>query len=136
MSKIIGLKSLFAGVALAALASCTTVKQRVEGASLGSGGPRYAVDATWPKPLPNQWILGQVAGIATAKDDTIWMVHRPLTLTEDERGSTLNPKRSKCCSAAPPVLQFDRDGNLGRGPAASRGGIMGAGLRRRPHEGR
>ena len=112
MSKIIGLKSLLAAVALAALASCTTVKQRVEGASPGSGGPRYAVDATWPKPLPNQWILGQVAGIATAKDDTIWMIHRPLTLTEDERGSTLNPKRSKCCSAAPPVLQFDRDGNL------------------------
>ena len=86
--------------------------QRVEGASVASGGPRYAVDATWPKPLPNNWILGQVAGIATAIDDTIWMIHRPLTLTEDERGATLTPKRSKCCSAAPPVLQFDRAGKL------------------------
>jgi hypothetical protein len=103
MSKIIGLKSLLAAFALAALASCTTVKQRIEGASQGSGGPRYAVDATWPKPLPNNWILGQVAGIATAKDDTIWMIHRPLTLTEDERGSTLNPKRSKCGATCPTV---------------------------------
>ena len=37
---------------------------RVEGAPAASGGPRYAVDASWPQPLPNQWILGQVAGIA------------------------------------------------------------------------
>ncbi len=84
---------------------------RVEGATV-AGGPRYAVDATWPKPLPNNWILGQVAGIAVDKNDTIWMIHRPLTLTDDEKGSTLTPPRSKCCSAAPPVLQFDRVGNL------------------------
>ena len=104
--------------ALTTLSGCTgfapgvQVAQRIEGASVASGGPRYAVDATWPKPLPNNWILGQVAGIATSADGSIWMVHRPLTLTDDERGSTLEPKRSKCCSAAPPVLQFDRQGNL------------------------
>lgn len=91
---------------------CAQVPQRIEGASAESGGPRYAVDATWPKPLPNNWILGQVAGVAVAKDDTVWLIHRPLTLTEDEKGSTLSPPRSKCCSAAPPVLQFDRQGNL------------------------
>ena len=98
--------------------------ERVEGAMV-AGGPRYAVDATWPKPLPNHWILGQVAGIATAKDDTIWMIHRPLTLTDDEKGSTLTPPRSKCCSAAPPVLQFDRAGNLLRswGGKAQNGGF-------------
>ena len=84
--------------------------QRVEGAS--GAGPRYMVDPFWPKPLPNNWILGQVAGIATDKDNNIWVIHRPLTLTEDERGATLTPKRSKCCSAAPPVLKFDRAGNL------------------------
>jgi DNA-binding beta-propeller fold protein YncE len=105
-------KACFVVLALGTLAACSTVKQRVEGVAAGSAGPRYAVDATWPKPLPNHWILGQVAGIATAKDDTIWMIHRPLTLTDDEKGSTLNPKRSKCCSAAPAVMQFDRDGNL------------------------
>jgi DNA-binding beta-propeller fold protein YncE len=84
--------------------------QRIEGA-MGSG-PRYAVDPLWPKPLPNNWILGQVAGIATDKDNNIWVIHRPLTLTEDERGATLMSQRSKCCSAAPPVLKFDRAGNL------------------------
>ena len=95
--------------ALTALGACSSVPQgaaqRVEGASSASGGPRYAVDASWPKPLPNNWILGQVAGIATSSDGTIWLIHRPLTLTDDERGSTLSPRRSRCCSAAPPVLQ-------------------------------
>ena len=96
-------------ISLAVLAGCAQMPQRIEGAA---GGPRYAVDATWPKPLPNHWILGQVAGIATDRDDNIWLIHRPASLTEDERGSTLNPPRSKCCSAAPAVLQFDRAGNL------------------------
>ena len=100
-------------ITLALAGGCAqTLPQRVEGAAAGSGGPRYAVDASWPQPLPNQWLLGQVAGIATASDDTIWLIHRPASLTEDERGNTLTPKRSKCCSAAPPVLQFDRQGKL------------------------
>ncbi len=88
------------------------VAQRIEGASEASGGPRYGVDAMWPKPLPNNWLLGQVAGIAVASDDTIWVLHRPASLTDDERGAALTPKRSKCCIAAPPVLQFDRKGKL------------------------
>ena len=96
-------------VAAIVLGACAQAPERVEGPA---GGPRYAVDASWPKPLPNNWILGQVAGIATDRDDSIWLIHRPLSLTEDERGSTLNPPRSKCCAAAPPVLQFDRAGKL------------------------
>ena len=26
-------------------------------------GPAFRVDPYWPKPLPNNWILGQVGGI-------------------------------------------------------------------------
>ncbi|MEO8250620.1 MAG: hypothetical protein ABI589_14760 [Burkholderiales bacterium] len=97
---------------LMAVSSHAQTAQRVEGTPAASGGPRYAVDATWPKPLPNNWILGQVAGIAVASDETIWLIHRPASLTEDERGAALTPKRSKCCISAPPVLQFDREGKL------------------------
>ena len=25
--------------------------------------PTFAVDASWPKPLPNNWIMGQVGGL-------------------------------------------------------------------------
>ena len=91
---------------------CTTSTKRIEGSA---SGPAFAVDASWPKPLPNNWILGQVAGIATDKNDHIWIIQRPRTLTEDERGSSTTPPRSKCCVAAPAVMEFDREGNFLRG---------------------
>jgi DNA-binding beta-propeller fold protein YncE len=74
--------------------------------------PQFAIDATWPKPLPNNWILGQVAGIATDKYDRIWVVQRPRTLTARERAAEQIPPEAKCCAAAPPVLLFDGSGNL------------------------
>jgi len=40
------------------------------------------------------------------------VIHRPRTATEDERGATLDPPRSKCCKPAPPVIEFDRAGNV------------------------
>ena len=58
-------------------------KATVEAA--GVQAPRFEVDPLWPKPLPNNWILGQVAGIATDKYDRIWVVQRPRTLTPRER---------------------------------------------------
>src|SRR5262249_42760321 len=72
--------------------------------------PQFQIDAFWPKPLPNNWILGQVSGIATDKYDRIWVVHRPLSLTPRERAAEQNPPEAKCCKAAPPVLLFDNSG--------------------------
>jgi DNA-binding beta-propeller fold protein YncE len=74
--------------------------------------PHFQVEASWPKPLPNNWILGQVAGIATDRYDRIWIVHRPTSLTPRERAAEQNPPEAKCCTAAPPVLVFDTSGNL------------------------
>ena len=74
--------------------------------------PQFQVDPFWPKPLPNNWILGQVSGIATDKSDRIWVVHRPGSLTPRERAAEQNPPEAKCCIAAPPVLVFDQSGNL------------------------
>jgi hypothetical protein len=74
--------------------------------------PRFSVDANWPKPLPNGWSLGQVSGVATDADDHVWVLQRPRSLTEDERGATLNPPQSICCAPAPPVLEFDAAGTL------------------------
>ena len=47
--------------------------------------PQFQVDPFWPKPLPNNWLLGQVSGIAVDKRDHIWVVHRPASLSERER---------------------------------------------------
>jgi hypothetical protein len=74
--------------------------------------PTFAVDASWPKPLPNNWIMGQVGGITVDWQGHIWVLQRPKSLTDDEKGATLNPPRSNCCVPAPPVLEFDADGNL------------------------
>jgi len=77
-----------------------------------AGVPQFKVDPYWPKPLPSNWILGQVAGIAADREDRIWIVHRPATLVDDEKGALANPPSTKCCTPAPPVLQFDAQGNL------------------------
>ena len=74
--------------------------------------PRLEVDATWPKPLPNNWIIGQVGGITVDSQGHIWIIQRPRSLTDDEKGAALTPPRSKCCIAAPPVMEFDADGNM------------------------
>jgi DNA-binding beta-propeller fold protein YncE len=66
--------------------------------------PTFRVDAAWPKPLPNRWIIGAVAGVAVDKRDHVWIVHRP---------STLHPNETRSLwKAAPPVLEFDADGAL------------------------
>ncbi len=74
--------------------------------------PQFQVEPFWPKPLPNNWLLGQVSGIATDRQDRIWVVHRPESLTPRERASEQKPPIAKCCAAAPPVLVFDPAGNL------------------------
>ena len=75
-------------------------------------GPAFKVDPFWPKPLPNNWILGQISGVAVDAKDHVWIIHRPRSLTDDEKGAALNPPRSKCCISAPPVIEFDQEGNV------------------------
>src|ERR1700722_8212469 len=74
--------------------------------------PRFEVDLTWPKPLPNHWILGAAIGVSTDAKDHVWIVHRPGSLEPGETHATTNPPTAQCCVAAPPVLEFDQSGNL------------------------
>lgn len=74
--------------------------------------PVFVVDPFWPKPLPNDWIVGQVSGVAVDADDHVWVLHRPATLTAREAGAVQEPPLSECCVPAPPVLEFDAEGNL------------------------
>jgi hypothetical protein len=74
--------------------------------------PKFKVDASWPKELPNNWIMGQVGGMAVDRHDHIWVLQRPGLDTRDELGAAQNPPWSQCCFAAPPVLEFDAQGNL------------------------
>ena len=65
---------------------------------------RYTVDPSWPKPLPNHWMVGAVVGVAVDSRDHVWITHRPSTLQPNETRSIWK--------AAPPVLEFDQDGTL------------------------
>ena len=74
--------------------------------------PRFEVDPFWPKPLPNHWILGQSIGVSADAHDNIWIIHRVGSLEAGEQHATTNPPISQCCAPAPPVLEFDQEGNL------------------------
>jgi DNA-binding beta-propeller fold protein YncE len=74
--------------------------------------PKFEVDAAWPKTLPNNWILGQSAGVAVDAQDNVWIIQRPKTVTDDEKAASFTPPRTKCCVPAPPVMQFSSDGTL------------------------
>jgi DNA-binding beta-propeller fold protein YncE len=94
-------------VAVVVLLGCSQAPTRE-----GAGQPGYVVDPAWPKPLPNNWIMGQVAGLAVDARDHVWVIHRPKTLIDEEKGASLSPPRAKCCVPAPAVLEFDAEGNL------------------------
>jgi len=74
--------------------------------------PTFKVDASWPKQLPNNWIMGQVGGMAVDRQDHIWVLQRPGSNTKDDLGAAQTPPVSECCVSAPPVLVFDAEGNL------------------------
>ena len=71
--------------------------------------PSFKVDPNWPK-VPNGWIFGQASNVAVDfSNDHVWLLQRP-----DSRGcgGLTNEMRSK---AAPPVLEFDNEGNFVQG---------------------
>src|SRR4029077_4929911 len=43
--------------------------------------PKFEVDPFWPKPLPHNWTLGQVGGVAGDEREHVWIIHRPGSLT-------------------------------------------------------
>jgi DNA-binding beta-propeller fold protein YncE len=98
----------------------------------GIVAPSFVVDPSWPRPLPDQWIIGQVGGIGVDHDDNIWVLHRPRSLSATAAGALGvagknqagvavdglgNPRPfgeppASCCVPAPSVLKFDPTGTL------------------------
>src|SRR5262245_7856321 len=63
--------------------------------------------------MPNHWLLGNAIGVWADDQDTIWIIHRGSdTLAANEKALEL--KAGDCCAGAPPVLAFDKQGNLVR----------------------
>lgn len=93
---------ILAGIALLSLA--------LLGASGPNSIPKFEPDPYWPKPLPNNWMLGEVSGVAVDSHDHIWVTHRPRTLSEHDKYGA--DGKGDCCIPAPPVLEFDQAGNV------------------------
>jgi len=75
--------------------------------------PHYKVEPFWPKELPNNWVVGQIGGMAVDSDNHVWVLQRPGSDTPDEiSADPSSPRRAMCCFPAPPVLVFDKEGNL------------------------
>ena len=83
--------------------------------SAGTGAPQapvFQVDPFWPKPLPNHWVLGSTIGVSVDAQDHVWILHRPQTVDDNFKAADFNPPIGVCCKVAPPVLEFDPEGNL------------------------
>lgn len=63
-----------------------------------TAAPAFQVDPYWPKPLPNDWLVGNVVGVAVDSRDNVWITHRPRSQAGADK--------------TPPVLAFDQAGNL------------------------
>lgn len=71
-----------------------------------AGVPSFEVDSSWewPPALPNGEGVGVVAWVAIDRRDHVWVLHRSRQVPADRQDS-----------AAPPVLEFDADGNYVQG---------------------
>lgn len=111
-------RPILATSALVVLAACAGDSADRTTADVAAGTPGYAprfeVDPLWPKPLPNHWILGSTIGVSVDSRDHVWIVHRgAATLNaRTEMSAATDPPTGECCTPAPPVLEFDPDGNL------------------------
>lgn len=67
-----------------------------------SPGIQFAVDASWPKPMPGRWATGQVGGVCVGPDDHVFIVNR----------RNLTEKELLGADQAPPIIEFDVSGNV------------------------
>jgi DNA-binding beta-propeller fold protein YncE len=65
-------------------------------------GPKFKVDPFWPKPLPDRWVFGELGGVCLDAQDHVFILSR----------GDLWPKEALIAQPAPPVIEFDPDGNV------------------------
>jgi hypothetical protein len=122
MRQLFWSRRAFVGVSfLAVMAALGTGQLLLQKAiAQGKEAPRFEVDPFWPKPMPNNWVLGQTIGVAVDSRDHIWIVHRgsdPAALDNTElavpiTGNRAGQRVGECCNPSPPIMEFDQAGNL------------------------
>jgi DNA-binding beta-propeller fold protein YncE len=108
-------KVLLGGALVLGIAALGLGQAALEASTQGQTvqAPRFEVDPMWPKPLPNHWVFGNVIGVGVDARDHVFIVHRQDALVQGtENGAEANPPLSECCRPAPPVVEFDPEGNV------------------------
>ena len=82
----------------------------IEAPHIGEGGlPQFQKDPAWPK-LPAKWKMGFGSAVAIDSQDHVWILSRPRSLAHPRSTA---PDRTS--TPAPPVIEFDNDGNFIQG---------------------
>ena len=84
--------------ALAALAFTTVTQSAVA----QNAAPKFEADLSWPKPLPDHWVLGGLGGLCVDAQD-----HVLIPESQDILPGELNAGK-----LAPPMIEFDPAGNV------------------------
>src|SRR5262245_25584785 len=75
---------------------------RAQSASSAQSSLQFEVDPSWPKPLPERWVTGELGGVCVDAKDHIFVLSR----------ANLYPGIEEIAQAAPPVMEFDQAGNV------------------------
>lgn len=103
---------LGAAVFLALEIGQSRLQNSVTAATNSRAVPHFEVDPFWPRPLPNKWILGSTIGVAVDERDHVFIVHRNDDNNFANQEIGLDAGIADCCTAAPPILEFNPDGYL------------------------
>lgn len=78
-----------------------------------SGVPKFEVDPTWPKPLPNRWVTGEIGGLCVDAKDHVFLVQRVSDVGGmDGHLEGLTDDELNAGTAGPPIIEFDAEGNV------------------------
>src|ERR1019366_5011189 len=67
-----------------------------------ASAPTHKVDPSFPKPLPEKWVFGELGGVCVDAQDHVFVLSR----------GDLWPKEAAIAIPAPPVIEFDPDGKV------------------------
>jgi hypothetical protein len=102
------MRAKFSGSVIAAAIAAATASAVISGfithasAQATVKAPQFKYDASWPKPLPEGWVLGAVGSVCVDARDHVFVL---------TRGAPA-PKERNLATPAPAVMEFDADGTL------------------------
>jgi len=79
--------------------ACLTI---LTGLAWSQSVPRFEVDPSWPKQLPEGWVMGGLGGVCVDAHDHVFILNRQDVIEGDLNAGKL----------APPVIEFDQAGNV------------------------